>query len=258
MLLVVDIGNTHIVIGVYKKRELLFSFRMATDKKKTEDEYWVLLSYLLEHNNIKYPFIKRVVVSSVVPILTSIFENMIQKYFKLKPLFVNANIKKNIRLKIDNPFELGADRLVNAMAGYELYGGPLIIVDFGTATTFCAISRDGEYLGGAIAPGLILSVESLTEKTAKLPQIPLFFPKSSIGKNTIAGMQSGLMFGYVSLVDGIIQRFKKEMQTEDIFVVATGGLAKIVSLESKCINEINFNLTLEGLRLIDELNNTPL
>ncbi len=256
MLLVVDIGNTHIVIGVYKKRELLFSFRMATDKKKTEDEYWVLLSYLLEHNNIKYPFIKKVIISSVVPILTSIFENMVQKYFKLNPLLVNSNIRKNIRLKIDNPSELGADRLVNAMAGYELYGGPLIIVDFGTATTFCAISEEGEYLGGAIAPGLILSVESLTEKTAKLPQIPLSFPQFSIGKNTVAGMQSGLMFGYVSLVDGIIKRFQEEMGKEDVFVVATGGLAKIVSSESKYINEINPNLTLEGLRLIDELNNT--
>ncbi len=254
MLLVVDIGNTHIVIGVYKKKQLLFSFRMATDKKKTEDEYWVLFSYLLDHNNIKYSFITDVVISSVVPMLTTIFSDMILKYIKVKPIIVNADIKKNITLRIDNPYELGADRLVNAMAGYELYGGPLIILDFGTATTFCAISKEGEYLGGAISPGLMLSLESLTGRTAKLPQIQLSFPERAIGKNTVWGMQSGIMYGYISLVDGIVEMFKKELNTPNTFVVATGGLAKIISSKSKYINEVNPYLTLEGLRLVYELN----
>ncbi len=254
MLLVMDIGNTHIVVGVYKKKELLFSFRMASDEEKTEDEYWVFLSYLLEHHDIKYHFIDGVVISSVVPMLTPIFTHMVEKYFKLTPLIVNSEIRKNITLKIDNPSELGADRLVNAMAGYELYGGPLIIVDFGTATTFCAINKEGEYLGGAISPGLILSMESLTERTAKLPQINLTFPKFVIGKNTISGMQSGLMFGYVFLVDGLIENFRRELDDEDVFVVGTGGLAKIISPKSKYIKEINTYLTLEGLRLVYELN----
>ena len=254
MLLVVDIGNTHIVIGIYKKKELLFSFRMATDVEKTEDEYWVLLSYLLEHNDIKYAFIDGVIISSVVPILTNVYVHMVKKYFKIEPILVTFDMKKNILLKIDRPSELGADRIVNAVAGYELYGGPLIIIDFGTATTFCAISKNGEYLGGAISPGLVLSMESLAEKTAKLPQISLSFPKNAIGKNTIWGMQSGIMYGYVSLIDGLVERFTRELEADDVFVVATGGLAKIISPKSKYIKETNPHLTLEGLRILYELN----
>lgn len=254
MLLVVDIGNTHIVIGVYKKKELLLSFRMSTDIHKTEDEYWVLLSYLLEHRYIKYSFINGVIISSVVPVLTTIFINMVSKYFMVDPLLVTSDIKKNIRLRIENPSELGADRLVNAMAAYELYGGPVVVIDFGTATTFCAISKEGDYLGGAISPGLKVSLESLIGKTAKLPQIRLGFPEKFIGKNTVHGMQSGIMYGYLFLIEGLIKKFKEELSPSDTFVVATGGLSSLISSKTKLIDTVNPRLTLEGLRLAYELN----
>ena len=254
MLLVVDIGNTHIVIGVYKKKELLLSFRMSTDIHKTEDEYWVLLSYLLEHRYIKYSFINGVIISSVVPVLTTIFINMVSKYFMVDPLLVTSDIKKNIRLRIENPSELGADRLVNAMAAYELYGGPVVVIDFGTATTFCAISKEGDYLGGAISPGLKVSLESLIGKTAKLPQIRLEFPEKFIGKNTVHGMQSGIMYGYLFLIEGLIKKFKEELSPSDTFVVATGGLSSLISSKTKLIDTVNPRLTLEGLRLAYELN----
>lgn len=254
MLLVVDIGNTHIVIGVYKKKELLLSFRMSTDIHKTEDEYWVLLSYLLEHRYIKYSFINGVIISSVVPVLTTIFINMVSKYFMVDPLLVTSDIKKNIRLRIENPSELGADRLVNAMAAYELYGGPVVVIDFGTATTFCAISKEGDYLGGAISPGLKVSLESLIGKTAKLPQIRLEFPEKFIGKNTVHGMQSGIMYGYLFLIEGLIKKFKEELSSSDTFVVATGGLSSLISSKTKLIDTVNPRLTLEGLRLAYELN----
>ena len=227
---------------------------MATDLEKTEDEYWVLISYLLKHHDIKYVYLKSMVISSVVPSLTDTFESMAFKYLKTKSIIVNYKINKNISLSIDNPKELGSDRLVNAMAGYEIYGGPLIIIDFGTATTFCALSSEGEYLGGAISPGLLLSLGALSGKTAKLPQIRLEFPESAIGKNTIWGMQSGVLYGYLGLVNEIIKRFKTEMHSDSVFVIATGGLSSIISAKSNFINEINPDLTLEGLRIVYELN----
>lgn len=249
MILVFDVGNTNIVLGVYKDDELISHWRIATDKNRTSDEYGMLINNLFNHDQMSRDDIKAIVVSSVVPPLMSTLEHMSLRYFNINPLIVGPGVKTGISIKYDNPKEVGADRIVNAMAGLEQYGGPLIIVDFGTATTFCVINKQGEYLGGAIAPGIGISTEALFTKAAKLPRIELIKPKTVISKNTVSSMQAGVIYGFVGQVDEIVSRIKQELGTE-AFVVATGGLARLMSEESRTIEKVDPFLTLEGLKLV--------
>lgn len=253
MILVIDVGNTHTVIGVYKEEKLLGHWRISTNLEKTEDEYGILVKGLLDNSKLSLADIKGIVISCVVPPVIWILKKMSADYFKVSPIIVGAGIKTGIYIKTDNPKEVGADRIVNAIAAYKLYGGPVIIVDFGTATTFCAVNKDGVYLGGAIAPGIEISAEALAEKTAKLPKIEITKPQHSIGSNTIAAMKSGIFFGYLGLTNELIRRFKRELG-EDSLVVATGGYSELIGNECKLIDKINPFLTLIGLYLVYEMN----
>lgn len=253
MLLTIDVGNTNIAFGLYQKKELIIHWRMETDKERTEDEYAVLLKGLLSLHDLKFEDIKDVVISCVVPPLFPIIENLCRKYFSVVPLAIGPGIKTGIPILYDNPKEVGADRIVNAVAAYEKYGGPLIVVDFGTATTFDAVSQKGEYLGGVITPGIGISMEALFEKTAKLPKVELVMPNTVIGRDTVSSMQSGAIYGYAGLVDRIVEEMKKELG-EKVYVVATGGLVELIAPQSKTIKEVNPFITLEGLRIIFEKN----
>ncbi|MDN5364645.1 MAG: type pantothenate kinase [Eubacteriales bacterium] len=253
MVLGIDIGNTHIVLGVFSEGKLLVDWRIATDREKTADEYGIQIRILFDYAGIDYSAVKGVVISSVVPPLTPVMERMAVKYFRQQPLIVGPGIKTCMPIKYENPREVGADRIVNAVAAYDLYGGPLIIVDFGTATTFCAVSEKGEYLGGAIAPGIGISAEALMARAAKLPRVELVKPKSVIGRNTIMSMQAGIIYGYVGLVEYIVTRMKEEMGGT-AKVVATGGWAELIARETNCIQEVHPHLTLYGLWLLYQRN----
>lgn len=253
MILVIDVGNTNIVIGIYTNKKLIHSWRLSTSKDRTSDEYGVQIRQLFDYANVNKDGIEAIIISSVVPPLMPALEEMSLKYFGVKPLVVGPGVKTSMPIKYDYPKEVGADRIANAVGAYELYGGPLIVVDFGTATTFDAISKNGEYLGGAIAPGIGISTEALYTKAAKLPRIELTKPKSVIGKNTVTSMQAGIVFGFVGQTNDIIARMKKEMGGK-VYVVATGGWAWLMSGESECIDVVNPDLTLEGLRIIYERN----
>ncbi|MCR4435014.1 MAG: type III pantothenate kinase [Clostridiales bacterium] len=254
MILVIDVGNTNIVLGVYEGKKLLVHWRMGTDKEKTSDEFGMFFVSLFNHERLKIDEVEAVIIASVVPPIMYSLEHAIKKYFKLDPISVGPGMKTGINIKYENPREVGADRIVNAVAALEIYGGPVIIVDFGTATTFCAVSSRGEYLGGVISPGIKISAEALFQKAAKLPRIELVKPESVIGRNTVASMQSGIIFGYVGHVDYIVRRIKKEMKEDNVKVVATGGMAKLIASESETVDEINGFLTLEGLRILYEKN----
>ena len=253
MLLGIDIGNTNIVLGLYQEKKLIIHWRIETDRERTEDEYAALMRGLFSINDLKFDVVKDIIVSCVVPPILPIIENLSKKYFNTSPLVVGPGIKTGIPILYDNPKEVGADRIVNAVAGYERYGGPLIIVDFGTATTFDAISQKGEYLGGVITPGIGISMEALFERAAKLPKVELIKPLNVIGRNTISSMQSGAIYGYAGLVDRIVEEMRKEMDGE-VNAVATGGLAELIVPESLTIKEVNPFLTLDGLRIIFEKN----
>ncbi|ABS34005.1 type III pantothenate kinase [Clostridium botulinum] len=257
MILVLDVGNTNIVLGIYKNKELIANWRLATDNKRTADEYGIQVIELFSHNNLSFSDIEGVIISSVVPNIMYSLEHMISKYFNIKPIIVGPGVKTGINIKYDNPKEVGADRIVNAVAAHEIYKKPLIIIDFGTATTFCAVTKEANYLGGTICPGIKISSDALFDKAAKLPRVELVKTPGVICKNTVASIQSGIIYGYAGQVDYIVSKMKKEMMDlgeEEPFVVATGGFAKLISEESKSIDEINAILTLEGLRVIYEKN----
>ena len=253
MLLTVDIGNTNITLGIFEGEELRARWRISTDVHKQTDEYAVLLHGMLQNHQLQPSCIDETIICSVVPPLTAIFQEFSQQYLGHTPLVVGAGIKTGIRIEYDNPKEVGADRVADAVAAFHKYGGPVIVVDFGTATVFDAISKEGAYLGGAIAPGVNVAVEALFERASKLPRIELIAPSRAIGKNTVASMQSGLIFGYVGLIESLVSRFQKELG-DDAKVIATGGLAGLMADQTSVIQEIDPDLTLEGLRLIYEMN----
>jgi len=253
MLLAIDIGNTNIILGVFEGEELRATWRMATGIDRTTDEYTALLLNLLQHQGLGIPDIKEVALCSVVPPLTATFEQLFQQYFHILPLVVGAGVKTGVRIRMDNPKEVGADRIANAAAAHHLYRGPIIIVDLGTATTFDTVSKEGDYLGGAIAPGISTASEALFMRAAALPRVELVPPKRAIGTNTIAAMQSGIVFGYVGLIEGMVARIQQELG-EKTKVVATGGYAELIAKETAVIDVVNLNLTLIGLRLIYLMN----
>lgn len=253
MLLAIDIGNTNVVLGVFEGKRLRESWRVGTKSQITADEYAMIIKDLFGFGGLQFSQIEGVIISTVVPPLLSIMIEMSRKYFGREPIVVTNEIKTGITLAYDNPKEIGADRIVNAAAAYNIYGGPLIIVDFGTATTFCAVTEKGEYLGGAITPGIKISAEALFQRTSKLPRFELAKPHSVIGKDTVSAMQAGILYGYAGLVDGIVKQMKREFAPE-ARVIATGGLAELVAPETSTISEIRPNLTLEGLLFLYELN----
>ena len=249
MLLVIDAGNTNIVLGIYDGELLLRNWRISTDKSKSADEYGILFNNLLVLTGIGLANITDIIISSVVPTLTGVLERLSRNYFGIKPHLVGPGIKTGMPIHYDNPKEVGADRIVNAVAGYEKFKAPLIIVDFGTATTFDYVNGKGEYCGGAIAPGLMISMEALFQKASKLPWVEIVKPPGVIAKNTVNSMQAGIYYGYVGLVDEIVGRMKRESR-ENPKVIATGGLASLVAPESKTIDAVEEYLTLEGLRIL--------
>ena len=253
MLLCIDIGNTNITFGLYEGDSLGPSWRIRTIHEKMPDEYGILMDQLFRHRGYQPEQVTGVAIASVVPPLTLVFEQVCQEYLDRTPLVVDAGVKTGVRVRYDTPRAVGADRVVNAAAVQAMYKVPACVVDFGTATTFDAVSAEGEYLGGAIAPGIGIAAQALFERTAKLPRVELTRPPSAIGRNTPHAIQSGLLFGYVGLVEGMVARFKAEMGAETL-VVATGGLAGAIASETEVIDVVDPWLTLHGLRIIYELN----
>lgn len=254
MLFTIDIGNTNITFGLYdKKQTLKYHWRIKTDHGRLADEYGIIILGLMRHEGLDFRQIRGVAIASVVPPLTPVFEEMIERYIRQKPLVVGAGVKTGVQIRYDSPRDVGADRIVDAAATFNMYGGPACIVDFGTATTFDAISEKGDYLGGAIAPGVGIAAEALFSRTSKLPRVDLVRPPRAIGSNTVNAIQSGMIFGYVGLVEGMVARFKAELG-EHMRVIGTGGLAQTIAQETDVIEIVNPWLTLEGLRLIWEMN----
>ncbi len=253
MLLTVDVGNTNINIGVFDGSKLKATWRVATGVHRMPDEYASLLLNLFDRQGIDASQITDAILCSVVPPLVGVFEEVCRRYLKALPLVVEAGVKTGVRICLDNPREVGADRVVNAVAAHQLYGGSVIVIDLGTATTFDAVSEDGDYLGGAIAPGIAIATEALFTRTAALPRVELTHPKRAVGKSTVAAMQSGIVFGYAGLIEGIVARIQQEMGGK-AKVVATGGYAELLARETPVIEVVNPDLTLVGLRLIYEMN----
>ncbi len=249
MILTLDIGNTNIKAGVFNGPELVDYWRISTDRTKSSDEYGILLLNLFAHSKID-PAVDGIIMSSVVPTINFTIEHMCSNYFNQTPMQVVPGIKTGINLKYENPRELGSDRIVNAVAAYELYGGPCIFIDFGTATTFGVVSERGEFLGGAICPGIKLASEALTERTSRLPKIELVKPESVIGRNTVSNMQSGLVYGFIGQVTYLIDCMKRELGAPDAKVIATGGMSRLIASGTDAIDEIDGLLTLKGLRII--------
>lgn len=254
MLLVFDVGNTNIVLGLFDRDGLATKWRIATERHRTADELGMVFKNLFDFRGYTFDQIRGVAISSVVPPLTPILTTMCHRYFDQEPLVIGPGVKTGMPIRYENPREVGADRIVNAVAALRRYGGPLVVVDFGTATTFCAISRDGQYLGGAIAPGIGISTEALFEHAAKLPRVELARPRSIIGKNTVMSMQAGIYYGFVGQLEKIVTLIKEEMGEPQAKVVATGGLARLICEGSRLVDQIDPDLTLWGLKYIYDLN----
>lgn len=253
MILVLDAGNTSIVLGVYDQDQLMYHWRMETLRHKTEDEYGMQIKAFLQDVELSFASINGIILSSVVPPIISTLERMCEKYFQEKPMIVGPGVKTGLNIKYDNPREVGADRIVNAVAAIHEYNSPLIVVDFGTANTFCYINEKQQYMGGAIAPGINISTEALYARAAKLPRIELTTPEQVVGKNTISAMQAGIVYGYVGQVEGIVARMKKTSK-EQPTVIATGGLSSLIASETTIIDHVDPLLTLKGLHLIYKRN----
>lgn len=258
MILLVDVGNTNIVLGVHNGKEYIASWRISSDGNKTSDEYSIQVMQLFNVSGIDPKEIKGVIVSSVVPNIMHSLENMLKKCFYHEPIIVGPGIKTGINIKYDNPKEVGADRIVNAVAAHEIYNKASIIIDFGTATTFCALRKNGDYLGGCICPGIRISADALFERAAKLPRVELEVPKTIICKSTVTSMQSGILFGYIGQVEYIVKKMKKEIKNpkdkEEPLVIATGGLANLIAKQTDVIDIVDSDLTLEGLKILYEKN----
>ena len=272
MLLAIDVGNTNIVLGTFEGDRLTESWRIATLRERTADELGSLITDLFEHRELEPRAVEGIIIASVVPPLTGSMVEMSRRYFDREPYLIDPATQRDIAVKYDNPAEVGADRIVNGIAAYELYGRarhvPLIVVDFGTATTFDVVSREGEYLGGAICPGVQISADALFQRAARLPRVDVRKPESLIGRNTVASMQAGLFYGYVAMVEGIVERLREELRTTmpveakrggehqhhstSAFCIGTGGLAEVIAAETPIIEEVNKDLTLHGLRIVWE------
>ncbi|MEJ2247357.1 MAG: type III pantothenate kinase [Acidobacteriota bacterium] len=253
MLLVIDIGNTNVTLGLYEQNTLGPRWRLAIGHERTSDEYGLIMLGLFRRADVTASSVDSAAVASVVPPLTGAFVEACRQYLKFEPLVVNGDCDTGISIRCDDPSPVGTDRIVDAAAAHYLYGGPACIVDFGTATTFDAISREGEFLGGAIAPGMVISADALFKRAAKLPRVDFLRSSTAIGKNTALSLQSGLLFGYIGLVEGMVSRFRDELGPE-MKVIATGGLADVIAKETEVISVIAPWLTLEGLKIIHDLN----
>lgn len=254
MLLVFDVGNTNIVLGLYDGDKMIYHWRAATNELKTADEYAASLGMMFQLDGVTFDMVTDIIISSVVPSVNPTLEYLCRRYFHVEPMMVGPGMKTGLNILYDNPRELGADRIVNAVAGITLYGGPLIIIDLGTATTFCAIDEKKRYLGGAVTPGIGISMEALFQRASKLPRIELTPASSVICKNTVSAMQSGIYYGAIGQVDGIVRRMKKEMGYKEIKVIATGGLADLIVSQSETIDVIDPLLTLKGLYILFKKN----
>ncbi len=254
MILVVDIGNTNITCGVYREKELICTFRLTTKMPRTSDEYGIVLRELFDRNGMDYTELDGVIIASVVPNVMHSFQSAIQKYLHRKAIVVGPGIKTGIKITSENPREIGPDRIVDAVAAYEIYGGPVLVLDFGTATTYDLVEADGTFAVGITAPGIRISAKALWEDTAKLPEIEIKKPKSILAKETISSMQAGLMYGQIGQTEYIVNQVKKETGYTNLKVVATGGLGRIIADETDSIQQYNSSLTLEGLRILYEKN----
>ena len=254
MLLVIDVGNTNVTMGVFDGETLKETFRLTTRTSRTSDEYGLAICDLIEHRAIAIEEVRDVIISSVVPDVMYSLINGIVKYFHTTPLIVGPGIKTGIRLATENPKQIGADRIVDAVGAYELYGGPVLVIDFGTATTYDLILEDGSFVAGVTSPGIRLSANALWQGTAKLPKFEILKPKSILAKETISSMQAGLVYGYIGQTEYIIKKVKEEAKLKEMKVVATGGLGKIIADETDMIQVYDNRLTLKGLRLIYEKN----
>lgn len=250
MLLAIDVGNTNITIGVYDKETMRGHFRITTKLPRTSDEYGTQLEELIERQGLKVSDITGVIIASVVPGVMHSLTSSIKKYFKIDPIIVGPGTKTGIRIDTTNPREVGSDRIVDAVAAYELYGGPVLVLDYGTATTYDLVTGEGHFVAGVTAPGIRISAKALSEGAAKLPEIEIVKPKSIMAQDTITSMQAGLMYGQIGQAEFIIKQFKKESGFDNLKVVATGGLGRAISDETDLIDEYNADLTLEGLRII--------
>jgi type III pantothenate kinase len=253
MLLTIDIGNSNIVLGIFDGPQLKHTWRIATGVHRMWDEYAIILINLLEMVDLNLKQIDAVAMCSSVPPVSVVWQEMCRRHLGIEPLLVKPGIKTGVRITLDNPREVGADRVVHAAAAHQLYEGPCIVVDLGTATTFDAVSAQGDYLGGAIAPGLVISIEALTARTSALPRIDIIHPKRAIGKNTVAAMRSGIVFGYTGLVENVVSKIKEELGGS-AKVIATGGNARLIAAETRAIDIVEPDLILIGLRLIYDMN----
>ena len=254
MILGIDVGNTNIKYGVFDGERIAASFRVSSRLSRTADEYGAVLVNLLKDKGIEKTDIDGIIMSSVIPPLNYTICHMCEYFFGKTPLMVGPGIKTGLNVKVENPKEVGADRIVNSVSAYNKYGGPIVVIDFGTATTFNVIDENGALTGGVIAPGVKTALESLVHNTAQLPMIELDAPESVIGKNTKSSMQAGIIFGFSGLVDNIINKIKRKLNKTDLTVVATGGLGEIIAKEASCIDKVDRTLTLDGLRMIYALN----